>query len=489
MAMPTCACASAGASLMPSPAIATTRPSRLQPLHHRRPSASGSTSAIDLVDAQLCAPPPRAVVRLSPVSMTMRRPSACSRRIASAVESLDRVGHAEQAREPAVHGHAARPSAPRRAAPRPRVAARPASTPCSSQQRGVAQRDRRARPRVPTTPLPGERLEPVARRAGVSPARRAPRDDGRRQRVLAAALQAGGQAQQLVGVDARRGLDRRRSRGLPSVSVPVLSTTSVSTCAQRLQRLGVLGSARPAVAPRPVPTMIDIGVARPSAHGQAMISTATALTSACASRGSGPDSAQTTKVSTATAITAGHEARATRDRPGAGWARGCAGPRRPCWTICASSVSAPTRSARITKRAGAVDRAADHASPGRLLDRDRLAGDHRLVDRAAALEDDAVDRHLLAGPHAQPVAGVHLRQRHVLLAAVGRDAPRGLRAPGPSSARMAPPVRLRARSSSTWPEQHQHDDDRRRLEVHGRAPPWPERRRGRQPGTSVAATL
>ena len=36
----------------------------------------------------------------------------------------------------------------------------------------------------------------------------------------------------------------------------------------------------PAVAPRPVPTMIDIGVARPSAHGQAMISTATALTSA-----------------------------------------------------------------------------------------------------------------------------------------------------------------------------------------------------------------
>jgi hypothetical protein len=31
------------------------------------------------------------------------------------------------------------------------------------------------------------------------------------------------------------------------------------------------------VAPRPVATMIDIGVARPSAQGQAMISTATAL--------------------------------------------------------------------------------------------------------------------------------------------------------------------------------------------------------------------
>ena len=56
----------------------------------------------------------------------------------------------------------------------------------------------------------------------------------------------------------------------------------------------------PIVAPLPVPTMIDIGVASPSAHGQAMISTATALTSACASRGSGPTSAQTTNVTAAT---------------------------------------------------------------------------------------------------------------------------------------------------------------------------------------------
>ena len=39
-------------------------------------------------------------------------------------------------------------------------------------------------------------------------------------------------------------------------------------------------------------TMIDIGVARPRAQGQAMISTATALTRAWARRGSGPSSAQ-----------------------------------------------------------------------------------------------------------------------------------------------------------------------------------------------------
>ena len=67
--------------------------------------------------------------------------------------------------------------------------------------------------------------------------------------------------------------------GLPSVSVPVLSITSVSmrssrssACASRIRM--------PECAPRPTPTMIDIGVARPSAQGQAMINTVTAATSA-----------------------------------------------------------------------------------------------------------------------------------------------------------------------------------------------------------------
>ena len=45
----------------------------------------------------------------------------------------------------------------------------------------------------------------------------------------------------------------------------------------------------PGVAPRPTATMIDIGVASPRAQGQAMIRTATALTSAWARRGCGPD--------------------------------------------------------------------------------------------------------------------------------------------------------------------------------------------------------
>ena len=67
-------------------------------------------------------------------------------------------------------------------------------------------------------------------------------------------------------------------RGLPSVSVPVLSTISVSTFSISSSASAFFTST-PARAPRPVATMMDIGVARPSAHGQAMISTATALTS------------------------------------------------------------------------------------------------------------------------------------------------------------------------------------------------------------------
>ena len=52
-------------------------------------------------------------------------------------------------------------------------------------------------------------------------------------------------------------------------------------------------------------TMIDIGVAKPSAHGHAMMSTASALTSACAIFGSGPTSAQVTNVAAETSTTPG----------------------------------------------------------------------------------------------------------------------------------------------------------------------------------------
>jgi hypothetical protein len=73
---------------------------------------------------------------------------------------------------------------------------------------------------------------------------------------------------------ARRGHDGV-TFGLPSVSVPVLSTTRVSTFSIRSSASADLIST-PAPAPLPMPTPIDIGVARPSAQGQAMMRTETA---------------------------------------------------------------------------------------------------------------------------------------------------------------------------------------------------------------------
>ena len=67
--------------------------------------------------------------------------------------------------------------------------------------------------------------------------------------------------------------------GLPSVRVPVLSTTSVSTFSIRSRASADL-IRTPMPAPLPTPTPIDIGVARPSAQGQAMITTETAAISA-----------------------------------------------------------------------------------------------------------------------------------------------------------------------------------------------------------------
>jgi hypothetical protein len=65
--------------------------------------------------------------------------------------------------------------------------------------------------------------------------------------------------------------------GRPSVSVPVLSISRVSTFSS-LSSAAAFLTRTPVRAPRPTATMMDIGVARPSAQGQAMISTATAAT-------------------------------------------------------------------------------------------------------------------------------------------------------------------------------------------------------------------
>ena len=96
-----------------------------------------------------------------------------------------------------------------------------------------------------------------------------------------------------------------------------------------------------------------------------------------------------------------------------------------------------------------VHRAAEDFRADGLLHRNGLAGEHGFVNRSAAFHDFAVHRNLLAGSHAQQVARMHGIERHVLVA--GRRHAAGGFGARPSRALMAPLVRWRARSSSTWP--------------------------------------
>ena len=180
-------------------------------------------------------------------------------------------------------------------------------------------------PTVPRTPLPVTDSKASARRDrhaaldGALHDRRGQRDARCRARASRPAAAA------------RSPADRRRRRpttsfGFPSVSVPVLSTTSVSTLRSTSIASAFLNRT-PTVAPLPVATMIDIGVARPSAHGQAMIRTATALTSACARRGSGPSHGPHDERDDGDRDHRRHEVRRRRRRRAAEWARGCAAPR------------------------------------------------------------------------------------------------------------------------------------------------------------------
>ena len=78
------------------------------------------------------------------------------------------------------------------------------------------------------------------------------------------------------------------------------------------------------------------------------------------------------------------------------------------------------------QRTAGIECGADQFVARPFADRQRLAGQHRFIDRAAAFHHHAVYRHFLTGPHAQGVTDMHMAERHVFLALVGVDAARGL---------------------------------------------------------------
>ena len=150
--------------------------------------------------------------------------------------------------------------------------------PASAMIAAIADDDASAHRRSRSTPLPtGESKSSTGASGEAALLRR--RDDRGAKRMLAAAFEARRQPQQLRLPSKPATVMIATTLGLPSVSVPVLSTTRVSTFSMRSSASAFLIST-PACAPRPTPTMIDIGVASPSAQGQAMMSTETAATSA-----------------------------------------------------------------------------------------------------------------------------------------------------------------------------------------------------------------
>ena len=175
------------------------------------------------------------------------------------------------------------------------------------------------------------------------PAFRARRDDRRRERMFARALQARRQSQDFVLVETGRGIERLHFRlalgeGTGLVDDERVTFSMISSASASL-------ISTPSSAPRPMPTITEIGVASPSAHGHAMMSTDTAATNALAAA--------------AVARPPPDDRGEDRNRDHGGYEPGrheVGEPlnRRPrarrlahhC-AICASSVSAPTFSARI----------------------------------------------------------------------------------------------------------------------------------------------
>ena len=188
-------------------------------------------------------------------------------------------------------------------------------------------------------------------------------------------------------------------------------------------------------------------MARPSAQGQAMISTATAALKAAAASPVLPS--QKPSVATAMAMTTGTNTAEMRS------ASRCTGalPDCACCTsaaIWASAVSAPTRVARTTQPPAGVDGRADHGVTRAHLDGHALAGEHRGVDGRAALDHHAVGGHLLARAHDEQVArrpaGRSARRRSTPPCTTATSL-----APSSSRARSAAPARRLARASKYRP--------------------------------------
>ena len=223
-------------------------------------------------------PTASAAVRLSPVSMTSVDPLGPEVADGLAGRVLERVGDGEKGARPAVHGEEDDGPALRDAPPPPGAAsAREIESRAPRRRPGCRGRPSAPRP-CPRTPRPVEEEKPST---GAS-AR--PRSSAAR--TIAAASGCSLPRSRLAA--------RRRASGSSPPSRPTTATEARPALGEGaglvddervharegLEGLGVLHEDAGRRRRGPTPTMIDIGVARPRAQGQAMMRTDTAATRA-----------------------------------------------------------------------------------------------------------------------------------------------------------------------------------------------------------------
>ena len=298
-----------------------------------------------------------AVASLSPVSMTTSTPASCS--AATAAAAVGR-GASASAITPTARRRRrpARRCGPPAASSSRRAPSEPRSTPSSAISLALPTSTRRPST-VAAAPWPGTLRNPAAGSAG----RPGPRRAGRRRRRGGARTPARPPPPAPARSSASMpSTTTSVTSGSPFVSVPVLSITTVSMRAEVSRAVAFLNS-MPRRAPRPVPTMIAVGVASPSASGQVM--TTTVIANSIAVADDAPDSSHAAKVSpppTSATSTSQNAARSASRWPGALEFCACC----TSATIWASAVSAPTLVARTRSVPVVLTVAPMTSSPGAL---------------------------------------------------------------------------------------------------------------------------
>ena len=158
-------------------------------------------------------------------------------------------------------------------------------------------------------------------------------------------------------------------------------------------------------------------------------------------------------------------------------------------TIWASSVSLPTRSARMTSPPVPLMVPPVTGSPAFFS---TGTGSPVIIDSSTELDPSTTMPStgiFSPGRTRSRSPAIDLLERHVRLGSIARDATRGLGSKSEQGADRTSGAAARAQFEDLA-EQDQDGDDARRLEVDGRPSPWwPRKESGKNCGKSVATTL